>query len=337
MFSDRRLRTAVYTAVLLALPLLSLVMDNSYLAYVLDLTLVYVIAALGLNLLIGVSGQVSLGHAAFMAIGAYTSALLTAKLHLPFLVALPVAALASGVVGYLMGLPALRLHGPYLALATISFGAALPEVLGKWEHVTGGHAGLITPKPALGPLVLRSEVSMYYLELAIVAFLVWFAANLLKTRFGRAWQALRESETAAQSMGVNLALAKTSAFAVSATYAGIAGSLYAHLVGFVSPLDFNLFMSSQLLAMIVVGGLGSIAGGVMGAVAITILMQLVSRTKGWALIIEGVIVIAVVWFVPYGLAGLGRTIRYWRAARAARARAAATGQPVAKMKEEEAV
>lgn len=314
-------------AALVALPWLF--PSSTYFHYILALTAVYGIAALGLNLLIGVAGQISLGHAAFMAIGAYTSALLTLKAGLPFPAGMAGAAVVSAAVGLLMGLPALRLHGPYLALATISFGAAVPEVLLKWERLTGGHAGLLPAKPAIGPLRVQSEASMYVLALAVAAVIVWLTANLLRSCWGRAWRALREAEIAAQSMGVNLALAKTSAFAISAAYAGVAGGLYAHLVGFISPFDFNLFISAQLLAMIVLGGLGSIAGAMTGAAALTALLQMMSRTKGWSLIAEGAAIVFVVWFMPLGLAGLGRHAQLWwrrcAARRGGRAAAATTG------------
>jgi branched-chain amino acid transport system permease protein len=310
-------------AALLLLP--QLPTGSSYFAYMLNLTIIYAIAALGLNLLIGIAGQISLGHAAFMAIGAYTSGLLTAKLAVPFPLALVAAAAFSGAVGFLMGLPALRLSGPYLALATISFGTALPELLGKWEKVTGGHAGVMVPRPQIGPLVIANDVQLYYLTMAMLVFLVWFTANLLKTRHGRAWQSLRESETAAQSMGVNVALAKTSAFALSAAYAGIAGSLYAHLVGFISPIDFNAFMSGQLLAMIVVGGLASISGSIAGAAGLTLLLALLSRSRGWSLIVEGVLVIATVWILPGGLISVGQLLGKWRRSRPGAGATAAAG------------
>lgn len=308
---------------LFLLPLLPT--GSSYFSYMLNLTLVYSMAALGLALLIGISGQISLGHAAFMAIGAYTTGLLTAKLQVPFPLALAAAALSSGALGYLMGLPALRLHGPYLALATISFGTALPEVLSKWEEVTGGHAGLLVPRPSIGPLVLQNEVALYYLNLPILLLMVWFAVNLLGSRHGRAWQSLRESEIAAQSMGVNLAQAKTGAFALSAVYAGVAGALYAHLVGFISPIDFNAFVSSQLLAMIVVGGAASIPGSIIGATTLTALLAVLSRTRGWSLILEGVLVIATVWFLPGGLVSLIPALKQWRAGRTAQTRIRSAG------------
>lgn len=310
------LTRAALLILLLLLPLLPT--GSTYFSYMLNLTIIYCMAALGLTLLVGIAGQISLGHAAFMAIGAYTSGLLTAKLQAPFPAALMVACLVSGAVGYLMGLPALRLHGPYLALATISFGTALPELLAKWEGLTGGHAGLLVPRPALGPLVLQDEVALYYLNLPILLGMVWFALNLLHSRHGRAWQSLRESEIAAQSMGVNLAHAKTSAFALSAVYAGIAGALYAHLVGFISPIDFNTFISFQLLAMIVVGGIASISGSIVGATTLTVLLAVLSRTRGWSLIVEGALIIATVWLLPGGLVSLGTVLQQWWAKRAVR-------------------
>ncbi len=318
---------------MLALPLLS--SGSPYLTYVLCLAIVYSIAAVGLNLMVGMAGLISLGHAAFMAIGAYTSAMLTVRLHLPFVVALPASAVVAGLCGYLLGLPALRLRGPYLVLATISFGAALPEIIAKGGRFTGGYMGMHVAKPNLGPLVLRSEMYIYYLELAVGALLVWFATNLLQSRYGRSWRSLRESQIASQSLGVNLALAKTGVFALGAAYAGIAGSLYAHLVGFISPLDFNVFMSFQLLAMIVVGGMDSVVGSVIGATAITLLLQAVSRWKGFVTIIEGIVIIAMVWLLPSGLISVSKTLGQWRAGKTARGPGAEPTVPMEETVQEE--
>nr|WP_243149976.1 branched-chain amino acid ABC transporter permease [Thermaerobacter sp. PB12/4term] len=235
------------------------------------------IAALGLNLLIGVAGQISLGHAGFMAIGSYATALLATRAGASFPVALLGAAAVTGAVGFLMGLPALRLHGHYLALASISFGAAVPEIILQWDTLTGGHAGVLVPGPALGPWELTGERQVYYLAWGAAFVLMAVASNLLRTRPGRALMVLRESDVLAQSLGINLVTYKTLAFTLSAVYAGIAGGLYAYLVGFISPFDFNLTSSIALVAMIVFGGLASVPGSMLGTAALVALLQVFSR------------------------------------------------------------
>lgn len=302
-----RLKAPALVALLLLLPVL--IGRSTYVNYMLALITVYAIVAIGLNLLTGVAGQVSIGHAAFMAIGAYTSALLTMKAKLPFPIALLAAAIVAGAAGFLLGLPALRLQGHFLALATLSFGVVIPQVLLKWDKVTGGHMGLMPPKPSLFGLALKTEAQQYYFILCLALLLGWFAQNLVRSKPGRALIALRDSELAAQSMGVNRALYRTLAFAISAAYAGVGGSLYAHLVGFINPFDFNISISFQLLAMVVVGGLGSIVGAVDGAILLTLIPQLFSRVRGLTSAIEGAAIILVVMFAPQGLASLGRRAR----------------------------
>lgn len=310
-------RLGIPAAVLAGLSLLPplVVGDDSYGYYVLNLIAIYAIAAIGLNLLIGVAGLISLGHAAFMAIGAYTSALLTIKAGWPIWLSLPAAAVVTGGVGLLLGLPALRLYGHFLALATLSFGVAVPQIILKWDGLTGGAMGLLPPKPAFGPLVLDSEREVYYLVLALGAFLVWVAYNVLNSRPGRALKALRDSEVAARSMGINLAWYKTGAFALSAVYAGVAGALYGHLVGFIDPQSFNILISFQLIAMVVVGGLGSIPGAIYGAVLLTWLPLKLSRLQGLTAVIEGSIIILIVLFLPWGLASIPQRLRALRGGR----------------------
>jgi branched-chain amino acid transport system permease protein len=257
------------------------------------------IAAVGLNLLVGVAGQISLAHGAFMAIGGYTTAYLTLEAGLPPWLGVPLGGLVAAVVGFLLGLPALRLHGHFLALATLSFGAAVPQVALKWDAVTGGAMGL-------SPAGFPSDLAAYWTSLAVLAVLAWVADNLVHSRPGRALLALHESEVAAQAMGVNLARAKTGVFALSAFYAGVAGALSTHRAGFISPLDFNLLTSFQLLAAIVVGGLASITGSIAGAMLLTYLSFAFSRSLGLASTIEGLAIIAVVVFLPQGLSSLGR-------------------------------
>ncbi|MCL4516508.1 MAG: branched-chain amino acid ABC transporter permease [Firmicutes bacterium] len=309
-----RLRFVVGGVLLLALPFL--LSGRGYLVYLVDLAGVYVVLTLGLNILTGYAGQISIGHAAFMAIGAYTSALLTLKLGAPFWLAMPVAGLIAAAVGGFLGITALRLSGHYLAIATLGFGVAISQLAAAWEPVTGGFQGLKPPKPSLFGILFNNEIKYYYLELAVVVLLVWLAVNLLRTRAGRAFMATRDSEIAAQAMGISLPEFKTAAFATSAFYAGVAGSLYGHLVGFISPFDFNLSVSLMLLAAIVVGGLGSIEGSVFGGIFITLLPQLFSRVKNLPSVLTGVVLILVVLFLPSGLADLVRRVKLRIIARA---------------------
>lgn len=281
--------------------LLAPVFVPGYQLYVLSLAGVWAVAAIGLNLLTGYAGQISIGHAGFMGIGAYSSALLTMKVGLPFWLALPAAGLASGIVGLGLGLPALRLSGPYLAIATLGFGVAVGQVFLKWEPVTGGYMGLQPPRPSLGPWTFDSDAALYYVVLAALAVMTWSALNLVQSPYGRAWIALRDSERAAQVVGISLARYKTLAFAVSAFYAGIAGSLYAHLVGFISPLDFNLTISIFLISAIVIGGLASIPGSILGALFLTVVFQLLSGLADMRSILYGLALILAAVFLPGGL------------------------------------
>ncbi|WP_287924537.1 alpha/beta fold hydrolase [Kosmotoga pacifica] len=267
-----------------------------------SLVLVYTLASLGLNIVIGYAGQISIGHAAFMAIGAYFSALLTMNFHVPFLIAFLGAGVVSGIFGFLLGIPALRLKGFYLAIATMAFCVVVEQLLKSWDYA-GGNIGIrnIVP-PKLPGISLASDTAKYYL-IAVVTFLIYiFTANILKGKTGRAFKAIRESEFAAQSMGINISRYKLIAFVISAVYAGFAGSLYAHTIGYISPTDFGLGNSINLLAIIVIGGLASLSGSFIGSVIMVAMPFLFSRTQIPMSIIFGVLLVLVVLFFPRGLA-----------------------------------
>jgi len=312
----------VATILLLAPQVLPYFMDQtSYYFYLIDLMGIFAIGALGLGLLIGFAGQISIGHAAFMAIGAFFSGYTTLKLGWPFWVALPCSGLFTGVFGYALGFPALRLSGQYLAIATLGFGVAIPQVLLKWESVSGGFDGLKPPAPMLFSYKISQEEDYYYIVLLCLTFMIWLAYNIVHSRTGRAFIALRDSETAAQAMGVNLAHYKTLAFALSAFYVGIAGSLYAHLVRFIGAGDFHLGMSVNYLTMIVIGGLTSIPGFVAGAAFITALPHMINAAsrsfpasmKGIAQnlpqVLTGLILILVVLYLPRGIVQLWSMVK----------------------------
>ncbi|MCP4682194.1 MAG: branched-chain amino acid ABC transporter permease, partial [Desulfobacterales bacterium] len=255
--------------------------------------------------------------------------------HLPFPLAILLAALIAALFGFILGLPALRLEGPYLAIATLGFGMAITQVIGRWK-IFGGRMGLEAPDLKLGPYILESDRELYFLIITITFLLIMAARNLMKTRVGRAFIAIRDSDIAAETMGVNLTLYKTLAFAISAFYAGIAGGLIAFLLGFINPSSFNFILSIFLLAMVIVGGLGSIFGSIMGAIVMTWLMLVLDKVQelpylGQALssfseqwmslsglpnissIIFGLIIILIVVFEPLGLYGFWiRTKIYWK-------------------------
>lgn len=310
MSMDKRLvRYGPYSLLGLALVLLPvLTRGSSFLMYTASLIGVYIVLALGLNILTGYAGQISIGHAAFMAIGAYTSALLTLR-GVPFWVALPIAGAAAGLVGWLLGFPALRLHGHYLAIATLGFAAAIQQVITTWDNVTGGHMGLKVPKPELFGFVFKSDSRFFYITLVFVAVMVIVSVNMLRSRVGRAFKAVRDSEVAAQAMGISLGRYKTTAFGISAAFAGLAGSVYAHMMGYISPADFTVGLSLNLLAAIVVGGLGSVSGSAFGGIFIVILPMLFSRVKNLPYVLTGAVLIAAVVFLPYGFVSLPLMVR----------------------------
>ncbi len=292
---------------LVALPLL---IPGNYRHNIMALITATAIAAVGLNLLVGVSGQISLGHGAFAAIGGYTTAFLTAKAGLPMWVGVPAGGVVAALVGFWMGLPALRLHGHFLALATLSFGAAVPQIALKWTSVTGGAMGVIVP-------TFPTDRAAYWTALAVLAALVWVAYNVVASRPGRALLTLRESEVAARAFGVNITLAKAGVFALSAFYAGVSGALTTHLSGFISPVNFGITWSFLLLVAVVVGGLSSIPGAIYGTVVLLFLNFALSRAQGWATVMEGFVIIGVILFLPRGLATLGRKLKEVRSRAAA--------------------
>ena len=313
----------------------------NYYIYLLNLIMVNVILAVGLNILVGYTGQISLGHAGFFAIGAYGTAFLMTYLHIPFILALPLAAFISAFFGFIIGLPALRLEGPYLAIATLGFGLAIMHVIGRWD-IFGGRMGIHAPPLDLGlPVIgiswpVSSDKGIYYLILVTAVIMVVSARNIMKTRVGRAFVAIRDSDIAAEAMGVNLTIYKTLAFAISAFYAGVAGGLFGFVCGFFDPFTFNLVLSIIFLVMVVVGGLGSIPGSIMGAALITYLQYdllknvsempylghlLVYISRRWLTVVGlenfssialGLIMISIIIFEPLGMYGIWiRIKKYW--------------------------
>lgn len=316
-FRSDMLWAAVLLGFLLSVPLWM----GNYWTYNLTLAGIYCIAALGLNILTGYTGLISLGHAAFFAIGAYTVGYMTTTLGLSFWIALPLSGINAAVAGLILGLPALRLTGIYLAIATMGFAFIVDQGILEWSAVTNGANGLAVNRPSLGPLSLASDKAYYFLVLAMVVLFIWFTKNITRTPRGRALAAVRDSEVAAQTMGIPLARVKTQAFALSASYAGVAGGLFAPFLSFIGPDNFTMMESINLIVMIIVGGLASIQGPIFGAVFITLLSELIRMSKnilpaflsqqvGFQGAVYGLVIMLFVLFEPMGLYGRYRKIKY---------------------------
>jgi branched-chain amino acid transport system permease protein len=306
---------SVPVLVLVALGLVAFALPfvaSSYRTFQFTLVMVYAIALLGLNILTGYNGQISLGHGAFYAIGAYCTAILMDRLGMPYWATVPVAGAVCLVVGFLFGLPALRLEGLYLALATFALGVAMPQLL-KYkalEHWTGGVQGIVIAKPeapAFFPqmgMPISPDQWLYFFTLGVAVLMFVLGWNLLRGRVGRALVAIRDHHIAAEAMGVNNALYKSLAFGVSAMYTGVAGALGAIAVQFVAPDSFNIFLSIMLLVGIVIGGLASISGALYGALFLQFVPNIadeVSKAAPWA--IFGILMILFVYLMPSGVAG----------------------------------
>jgi branched-chain amino acid transport system permease protein len=290
---------------------------RNFTIFQLTLVMAYAIVLVGLNMLTGYNGQISLGHGAFYAIGAYVAAILMDRYGVPYWVTLPAAAAVCLVAGFLFGLPALRLEGPYLALATFALAVALPQLLKhkSIEAWTGGVQGITIVKPdAPFGLPLNADQWLYFFTLAVAAAMFVLGRNLLRGRIGRAMVAIRDNPIAAEAMGIDIALYKSLTFGVSAMFTGIGGALGAIAVQFVSPDSFNVFLSIAFLVGIVVGGLGTLQGAVYGALFIQFVPNVadrISRSAPWA--IYGIMVILFMYLAPGGVAGfvhrISRSVR----------------------------
>jgi branched-chain amino acid transport system permease protein len=249
--------------------------------YLVDISLVFIYGLCGLSLMVlaGYTGLISLGHAAFLGIGAYAHVYFAHDLGLPWVVSVALASAVAAAAGVLVGLPALRMTGVYLTIATLAFALIIQEVFTRWDRVTGGLKGKPVDKAVIFGVPFGNDTAFYFLCLGFLVGGLWLTCNLLRSPTGRAWVAIRDSEIAAQSMGVNLAVYKTMAFAYSAALMGVAGALFAHKVGFLAPDIFSVLLSIQFLLMVVVGGLGSLHGALFGAVFVAMLPVLISQAR----------------------------------------------------------
>ena len=299
--------------------------SSPYMLYVLNTMGIYAIAAIGLNLLIGYTGQISLGHGAFFGVGAYTAAILATRAGFPFLLAVPAAGLVTAAVGMVFGLPTARLKHLYLCIATLAGQFILEYVFVQWERLTGGAEGIVVSEASIFGIGLGDDRVFYYVIFVCFVVMIWIAVNLIRTRYGRAFIAIRDNDRAAEGMGIPIFSYKLLSFAISSFYAGFAGALYAYYMMCITPEPFNLWLSIEFIAMIIIGGLGSIPGSVFGSIFIVGLSEILSHITQYLMnvgdtgmgitiaplreFIFGLAIVLFIIFEPKGLAEVWRIIR----------------------------
>ncbi len=300
--------------------------SNAYIVYILNTIGIYAIAAIGLNLLIGYTGQISLGHGAFFGVGAYTAAILATRVGVPFVIAVPAGGVSTALVGMVFGIPSVRLKHLYLCIATLAGQIILDYVFVQWESLTGGAEGISIPTASLFGIDLGSDRNFYYVIFVCFAILTLMAVNLIRTRYGRAFIAIRDNDQAAEGMGIPIFRYKLLSFAISSFYAGFAGGLYAYYMMSITPEPFTLWLSIEYIAMIIIGGLGSIPGAVFGTTFIIVLNEVLSNITEYLMnispsiggaitiaplreFIYGLAIVLFIIFEPKGLAEVWRIVR----------------------------
>jgi len=296
------MRTYLGSVVALAVVLLPLYYTNPYFMRVIMMIGIFALLGLGLNFLFGYTGQISLGHAAFYAIGAYGSAILETKLNIPFILAWVITLVMTGVIAYLISVPILKLKGHYLAMATLAFTLIVESVLSHWVPVTGGHDGITLLTGSILGTWFSQNLYFFIIGSAIIAW--WMLSNISRSSVGRAHQALRDDEDAAEALGIPVKRYKVNAFVLSAVLAALAGIWYAHLSMVITPEVFNLHVSIQILMLVVVGGMGNNFGAVLGAAFLIALPEFLYDFKDANILIYGLIVLVILIFFPKGLAGM---------------------------------
>jgi branched-chain amino acid transport system permease protein len=297
--------------ILLSIPFLL----PEYPLHLLNISGIWIILALSLGLLQGYVGEISMGHAAFYGIGAYTSALLTMQAGVSFWISLPLSALVTMCFGYLIGLVSLRLRGPYFAICTLGFGEILRLIFVNWREMSGGPdgiTGIASPGaislPGVGTLTFTGKQANYLLIYALVLITLGVMFRLVRSRPGRAFMAVREDPEYAESIGINVMKYKRLAFVVSTFFAGIGGCLYAHYEHFISPYSFTTGQSFDLVIMVIVGGMGTLMGPVIGAILLTFIPELLHSIKDYRMVIYGLMLMLVIIYMPHGLAGVWQNI-----------------------------
>lgn len=297
---------ALILVALAGLPLFA----SEYVLYIASLAAVMAIGTLGQNLLIGYAGQISLGQVGFIAVGAYAHAH-AVRAGVPFVLSLLLSGTAGMLAGLIVGIPSLRLKGPYLAIATLGFGVASAQILTNWELVSGGRMGLSVPPPTIAGLSLGTVLSTYYAFTAVGAIIVLMGYQLTRSYVGRAFVAIRDSDVAAEVLGVNLARTKLLAFGLSSFLTAIQGALWGQLLGFLEPQMFTFMESVSLLAAVIIGGIGTVPGSVFGAVFVVLVPQLLSDYREWVPVLFGVAMILIMIFEPLGLYGRWMKLKYY--------------------------
>jgi len=297
---NRNIVLGIGVILVLAWPLFTSGM--SYVLRTSVVVLMYIVLALSLNIVLGFAGQLSIGHAAFYAIGAYTTALMMVSLKTPFWIAFLASIVVSALFGLILGVPTLRLRGDYLAITTIGFGEIVRLVLINWTNITRGPAGIPgIPSPSLFGMIIKTNTSYYYLILGICAVTVFISIRLLKSRLGRGLLAVRDDEIAAEAMGVNSVVLKILAFTLSAAIAGMAGSFFVTFIHYVNPDNFNYMESVVILCMVVLGGVGNIYGVMLGAAVLTILPEALRDISTYRYAIYGLLLMLMMIIRPQGL------------------------------------
>jgi len=291
-----------FGALLLIIVFIPVFVKSKYYLIVLNIIGLNTIVVVGLNLLVGFAGQISLGHAAFYGLGSYFSGILTMNYGCPQWPAMALAMLATGAIAYLIGYPALKLRGHYLVMATLGFGIIINILMGELEYFTGGHDGMIgIPPLSIGGLKFDNDLKNFYLIWTFVFFCMLVARNLLDSRVGRALRAIHGSEVAADSLGVNTASYKVKVFVLSAMFASVSGSLYAHYITFISPSTYDFYYSIQVVTMVIVGGMGSLWGSLFGAAVLSFISEALHVAKQYHIIAYGVFLSLILIFLPEGV------------------------------------
>jgi branched-chain amino acid transport system permease protein len=291
-----------FGALAIVIILIPLFIESKYYFIVLNVIGLNAIVVVGLNLLIGFAGQISLGHAAFYGLGSYFSAIFTVNYGFPLWPAMIIGMLATGAIAYLVGYPSLKLKGHYLVMATLGFSIIVNILMGELEYFTGGHDGLIgIPPLIIGSIKFDTDLKNFYLIWTFVFLSMLLARNLLNSRVGRALRAIHGSEVAANSLGVNTANYKVKVFVLSAMFASISGSLYAHYITFISPSSYDFYYSIQVVSMVIVGGMGSLWGSLFGAALLTSISEAFHITRQYHVIAYGVFLSLVLIFLPDGI------------------------------------
>ncbi|TFV51336.1 branched-chain amino acid ABC transporter permease [Bradyrhizobium niftali] len=297
------MRPAIVIFLLLLLLFAPFVLD-AYTQYLVNLALSYSLVCLGLNLLLGYAGQFSFANAAFMGIGAYTYALLTSRLGVPSLVALPAAGMAATALGMVVAGPALRLSTVYLAMTSLAFAELVQWTFIHWSAVTLGTDGVRVRWPAVGSYVAQGDKNTFYVVLVVVAISYWSALRIVRSKLGRAFLAIRQGETLARCSGIDVERTKTIAYAISAFYAGIGGALFALTIRFIVPDGFGLVQLVLQFSMVLIGGLGSLLGGLVGSLLLTVMPELLRNVEAYQEMLYGVLLVLFVIFMPRGIVGL---------------------------------